>query len=120
MITLAQRLSLPFWFLLVLIGTIAGVIFHHLEFGSDSYWLVWHPYAVETIAALLLLGLVWAAARGWEHAERTQRRTAKQLALVADLAPVGTWQWDTQNNQVCATGICTELFQLPSRGAINF
>ncbi len=78
-----------------------------------------HGFWIQVIASLLLLAAGWVAARWWSRAAETMQRTSKEMALAAELAHLGIWEWDIVNDRLRMTPKGYELFHLPPATALN-
>jgi signal transduction histidine kinase len=78
-----------------------------------------HGFWIQVVAGALLLAAGWTAARWWSRAAEAMQRTSRQMALAAELAHLGIWEWDIVNDRLRMTAKGYELFALPPATALT-
>ncbi len=68
----------------------------------------------------LLFGAGWFASRGWSRVSESMKQMEKRMALAADVAHLGMWQWDIVKQRMWMTSTCCELFDVPAKGSITY
>lgn len=79
---------------------------------ADPLWL-------RTAFAALLLAAGCGAARLWRNAEVMQK-TTREMALAAEVAHFGMWEWDILHDRLQMTAEGSKLFQVPAGAALAF
>ncbi len=73
----------------------------------------WETSGFRMVAATMLVALGWLGARYRIRSAETLQQTEKRMALAADLAHLGMWQWEIPQDRVWLTRTTRETFQFP-------
>ena len=91
----------------------ASLAFAVLPFFWQTGWF-------RTSLAGLLLGAGWMASRWWYRVTESEKQSTRRMALAAEVAHLGTWQWDIAKNRIWMTSACCDLFQFSIKDVITY